>query len=282
MPGLSPTGRWVSTSDVSISPRALAYHVAENTYPVNKFLNILKAGINHPLFVMSCHVDLLPVHLTCLVQLGHPFLRPERSLITIVVAEDPCIVLLHFNPSAWLQTTHDTAVKSCPVRGRSAKGAAVNVVEVLLLAVCPLVLVVIDMEFAVRRNPFRLNGREIDTVYVSRWKFICHLYGPNSRPCTEVKDPHTRGRRILWCGEWRGVKLASKEETPDVVLQVETFLLLVVIGKHVLPLAVGVVPPPVLVLVVEDGGCYGGRVSAASIGAVGRVMIFAGVCNLGL
>lgn len=57
------------------------------------------------------------------------------------------------------------------------------------------------------------------------------------------------------------------------VLQIEALLLLVVVGEHVLALAVRMVAAPVLVLVIVDGGRDGARVRRAAVRSVGRIAV---------
>lgn len=52
------------------------------------------------------------------------------------------------------------------------------------------------------------------------------------------------------------------------MLQVESLLFGVVVGEDVLALTIGMISAPVLVLVVEDGGCYGAGADGSRIGAI--------------
>lgn len=94
-----------------------------------------------------------------------------------------------------------------------------------------------------------MDGREVRPDDFGRWVKIAHLHGPDACAGAEVEDPLGFGGQL---GD-AGAGLAVQGEHEDVVDEVETLLLLLVVGEEVLARAVGMVAPAVLVLEVEDG-----------------------------
>lgn len=187
-------------------------------------LDVLEAGVFHPLPVEARDVDPLAEEGAGLVELGDPLHRSRRAVARVVVAEDPGVVLLHLDPAAGPQVLHDLGVEARPVGRGAAEGAAVDVVEVLRGREGPARLEVVDVEFAVGGDPVRLDRGEVDAVDLGGGEFLGHVDGPDAGAAAEVEDAERRPGVFVIVGvgssERCGVEAAADEEPPDVVLEV--------------------------------------------------------------
>lgn len=84
---------------------------------------------------------------------------------------------------------------------------------------------------------------------------IGHVDGPDAGSAPQVKDAKLPAVAITWLGDLDGgsVEGALDQEAPDVVLQVQALLLVLVVGKDILAGAVGMVAPSVFVNVIGNG-----------------------------
>lgn len=110
-----------------------------------------------------------------------------------------------------------------------------------------------------------MDGTEINTRDFGRGEFIRGFDGPESGTSADVED----SLRVRVNG--RAEETAAENELEDVVFEVETLLLLFVVGEEVFAGAVSVIAAAVFICVIEDGGGYGGR------GTDGSFVVIAGV-----
>ena len=187
----------------------------------------------------------------------------QRSASVGVVRRAPLQIKVHELDVAARPRVREAAPdKRRPVLEGRVQRAAVDEVE--RLRVRPVSLDVVDLEAHVGRDPARLNRAEVVAEHLALRELVAELHGPDARAGAEVEGP-----RGLELGEGCGVKLAVHGDLDHLVRDVEPVLLLVVVGEHVLAVAVRVVPPAVFMLVIGDA--TGERGSVARTDDVARV-----------
>lgn len=239
------------------------------THLDNLLGHVDEAGVSHALGQGVGDADLLCKDLCGVVAQVLPAQHGVGILNGAVVALAQGDGLLELEPAARLQVGVALAHEAVPVGDGAAQGADVDVVKVLVRAVDPLALGVVDVELCIGGHPGGLDGAEVGAKDVAARVLVGKVNGPDAGAGANVEGPARGG------ADGGVVQLAVEDEGEDVVQQVEAVLLLLVVGQDVGAGAVAVVAAAVGVLVVEDG--RGERGAGGAGGVEGAVCVAARV-----
>ncbi len=212
------------------------------TYLVNLVPHLLKARVGEPLLVRLSHVHGLVEHLARAVQALEILAQVRREAQRVVVRLERDLELLQLDPAAGPQVGAGLAQEPRPVGDGAAQVARVDEVEGPLVE--PGRLGVLDLEVQVGRHPAGLDGAEVGADHFGAGRLVGKVDGPDASAGAHVEHAlHVRR-------DGGAVEGAAEGEVAHMVEEVLPVLLILVVGQHVLPFAVDVVPPAVLVLVV--------------------------------
>jgi hypothetical protein len=161
---------------------------------------------------------------------------------------DPSLVLLNFHPPARLKVVETFPIQGIKVSNAAAHRSSVDKVKGFVGAERPILFEVLDQKIAVWRYPVGLNGAQVRTSYDGTWVFVCKFHRPDSCAGAVVEYPLHMGT------DRSSIEPSADCQPKNMMMEIQSILLGLVVGQYVFPLLVGMISPTVLVLVAPDGG----------------------------